>query len=60
MSILKIIIKIFSKLMHFVDLEHIKINYYKYKISNIMLKVFVKLYIKLEKYNFNKILTFLV
>ena len=60
MSILKIIIKIFFKLVYFVNLEYVKINCYKYKTSNIMLKVFVKLYIELEKYNLNKILTFLV
>jgi len=60
MSILKIITKIFLKLIYFVNLEYVKTSYYKCKASNIISKVFVRLYIELKRYNFNKISTFLV
>jgi len=51
MSILKIIVKIFLKLIDFINLEYIKISHYKCKASNIMSKVFVRLEININSKN---------
>jgi len=54
-AIVKFIIKLFSKLMYSLILEQSSFSYDKSKASNVIIKVFERLYNKLRKNNFNKV-----